>query len=50
VCLQQSVKLCKDGTDELVGLVSELAGKVDGKVSWKRNVGAARVLLKKEDV
>lgn len=50
VCLGQSLNLCKQGTEELSVLVSELAEKIDGKKGWRRKAGASRVVLKRGEI
>jgi hypothetical protein len=49
-CFEQSLSLCKQGTEELSVLVSELAVKIDGKKGWRRKAGASKVVLKREEV
>jgi hypothetical protein len=50
VGMQKSLELCKEGTDELCGLVNQLREKVEGKRGWKKKVGAVKVVLKKEEI
>ena len=50
ICVDQTLKLCKEGSDELGGLVRELAEKIDGKTGWRKKAGAAKVVLKKEEI
>lgn len=50
ICVEQSLKLCKQGAEELSCLVSELAVKIDGKTGWKRKAGASKVVLRREEV
>ncbi|KAE9380938.1 hypothetical protein N431DRAFT_325529 [Stipitochalara longipes BDJ] len=56
--LRISLELCTEGAEELRGLVVEMEGKLgvardvngEGKARWKRKVGAARVVLKKDEI
>ena len=50
LCIQQSLQFCKEGADELRGLVDELAGKIDCKRGWRKKVGSVKVVLKKDDI
>jgi hypothetical protein len=50
ICIDQSMKLCKEGADELRNLVSELAKKINGKSGWRKKVGEVKVVLRKEDL
>ncbi|CZR56313.1 uncharacterized protein PAC_06201 [Phialocephala subalpina] len=50
ICVDQTWKLCKEGSDELNGLVGELAEKIDRKTGWRKKAGAAKVVLKKEEM
>jgi hypothetical protein len=50
ICFEQSLNLCKQGTEELSGLVSELAVKIDGKKGWRRKAGASKLVLKREEI
>ena len=50
ICVDQSLKLCKEGADELSNLVDELAEKIEGKSGWRKKARAAKVVLKKEDI
>lgn len=52
--LRNSLELCREGAEELRGLVVEMERKlgVDGKsrAGWKRKLGAAKVILKKDEI
>ena len=50
LCIEQSLKLCTEGTDALSALVRDLAKKIDGKTGLRRKAGAAKVALKMEDI
>jgi hypothetical protein len=52
VYLQHSLKLCRDGAEELKRLVDEMEMKLSlgGGGRWRRKVGAAKVVLKKEEI
>ena len=50
IYLEQSLKLCREGVVELNGLVVELARKIEDKTGWRRKTGAAKVVLKSEEV
>jgi hypothetical protein len=51
VYLQHSLELCRDGAEELKRLVDEMEMKLSlGGGRWKRKVGAAKVVLKKEEI
>jgi hypothetical protein len=51
VYLQHSLELCRDGAEELKRLVDEMETKLSlGGGRWKRKVGAAKVVLKKEEM
>ena len=50
LCVEQSLKLCREGAVELNILVTELAEKVDGKRGMKKKWGGAKVVLRKEDI
>lgn len=50
VCVQQSLELCRQGADELEGLVVELAQKIEGKGKWRGKMASAKVVLKKEEI
>jgi len=50
VGMQKSLELCKEGTDDLCGLVNQLREKMEGKKGWKKKVGAVKVVLKKEEI
>jgi len=50
ICFGQSLNLCKQGTEELSVLVSELAAKIDGKKGWRRKAGGSKVVLKREEI
>jgi hypothetical protein len=50
-CVQQSLRLCTEGADELSALVNELSNTIGGgRSGWRRKVGAAKVVLKKEEI
>ncbi|KAF4633004.1 hypothetical protein G7Y89_g5113 [Cudoniella acicularis] len=46
--LSQNLNLCKDGTRELSALVEDLADQIMGKRRWRKNVGCAKVVFKKD--
>jgi hypothetical protein len=48
--VQQCCKLCQDAAEELRILVRDMERKFEGKIGWKRRVGSAKVVLKKEEV
>jgi hypothetical protein len=50
LCVQQSLELCQEGAAELAGLANDLAQKIQGKNGWRKKLGSARIVLKKEDV
>ena len=50
VSIEQSLKLCKQGAEELSLLVGELAEKIDGKSGWRKKARPAKVVLKKGEV
>lgn len=50
ICVKQSLKLCKQGAEELNGLLSELAMKIDKNTGWRRKAGASKVVLKREEI
>jgi hypothetical protein len=50
ICFEQILSLCRQGTEELNVLVSELAMKIDGKKGWRRKAGALKVVLKREEI
>lgn len=50
VCVDQTLKLCKEGSDELGGLVRELVEKIDWKTGWRKKAGTAKEVLKKEEI
>jgi hypothetical protein len=51
VYLQHSPELCRDGAEELKRLVDEMEMKLSlGGGRWKRKIGAAKVVLKKEEM
>ena len=47
---RKSYELCKDGMNELRGLVIELADEIDRRKGWRKKVGCAKVVLKKEEI
>jgi hypothetical protein len=50
ICVEHSLKLCREAVDELNYLVIELAEKIEGKGGWRRKAGAAKLVLKKEEI
>jgi hypothetical protein len=50
ICVQQSLKLCTEGADELASLVEELAEKIEGKTGWRKRTASVKVVLRKEDI
>jgi len=50
LCVRQSLELCQEGAAELAGLANDLAQKIQGKNGWRKQLGSARIVLKKEDV
>lgn len=49
-CLIQSLSLCEEGINELTELVNELDGKIRDKGGWRKKLGGAKVVLKKDDL
>jgi hypothetical protein len=50
LCVRQSLKLCEEGAAELVALANDLARKIQGKNGWRKKLGSAKIVLRKEDI
>lgn len=49
-CLNDSLRMCEEGINELADLVIELDGKIRDKGGWRKKLGGAKVVLKKDDL
>jgi hypothetical protein len=49
-CFQQCVTLCREGAEELEGLVCEMAATVEGKHGWRRKLGSTKIVLKQAEI
>lgn len=49
-CFQQCVALCREGADELEGLVCEMAATIEGKHGWRKKLGSAKIVLKQAEI
>ena len=46
--LSQALNHCKDSVEELESFLREMSEKTEGKVKWRKNMGSAKVVLKKK--
>jgi len=49
-CVQQCFELCQEAATELGELVKAMSEKIEGNREWKKRVGSAKVVLKKEEI